>query len=131
MSFKESSRTGSSGPSDTRDDSESRFGRLCALLAPFERDLWFLVAAAMLVDVTLTVHGLVLGLPEQNPVARFAIDTAGVLGLYALKLVALLLGGSCRSLIPDRYSAAVPLGLAVPSVLAVGINTVVIAWVTF
>lgn len=81
----------------------------------------------MLVDVTLTVHGLQLGLRELNPVARAALDTAGVLGLYALKGVALALGVCCVTLIPSRYTPLVPLGLAIPSILAVIINTTVIS----
>lgn len=81
----------------------------------------------MLIDVTLTVHGLQLGLRELNPVARAAIDWIGVLGLYGLKGVALLIGIVCVWLIPDRYTPFVPLGLAIPSVAAVLINTVVIS----
>jgi hypothetical protein len=95
-----------------------------------ERELWFVVFAAMLVDVTLTVHGLTLGLTELNPIARAAIDTAGVLGLYAIKVGALFVGGCCRLVVDDRYGVVVPVGLAVPSLVAVGVNTAVIAFVT-
>lgn len=96
-------------------------------LGRYERELWLLTLGAMLVDVTLTVHGLQLGLRELNPVARAALDTAGVLGLYALKGVALTMGVCCVRLIPSTYSPLVPLGLAIPSVLAVIINTTVIS----
>ncbi|MEF8784866.1 MAG: DUF5658 family protein [Haloarculaceae archaeon] len=95
-----------------------------------ERELWFVVFAAMLVDVTLTVHGLTLGLTERNPIARAAIDTAGVLGLYAIKVGALFVGGCCRLVVDDRYGVVVPVGLAVPSLVAVVVNTAVIAFVT-
>jgi hypothetical protein len=81
----------------------------------------------MLVDVTLTVHGLTLGLAELNPVANAAIDALGVLGLYALKLLALGVGLCCRVVVPDRYGVLVPLGLGLPSALAVAINATVIA----
>ena len=84
----------------------------------------------MLVDVTLTVHGLTLGLAEVNPVARVAIDTAGVLGLYALKVVALAVGGCCRLVVRDRYGAVIPVGLGLPSLAAVVVNTAVIGYVT-
>lgn len=99
------------------------------VLSRYERDLWFLAIAAMLVDVTLTTHGLQLGLRELNPIARAAIDWIGILGLYGLKGVAILLGILCVSAIPERYTPLVPLGLAVPSMIAVLINTVVISTV--
>jgi hypothetical protein len=94
-----------------------------------ERDLWILVAAAMLIDVTLTVHGRQLGLVEVNPIARHALGGFGVLGLYGLKVVALGLGGCCRLTVDDRYGALVPLGLAVPSLTAVGIYSLLIGYV--
>ena len=84
----------------------------------------------MLVDVTLTVHGLTLGLTEANPVARTAIDTAGVLGLYTLKAGSLAVGGCCRLAVRDRYGVVVPVGLGLPSLLAVVINTAIIGYVT-
>ena len=85
----------------------------------------------MLVDVTLTIHGLQLGLKEMNPIGRAAIESAGVLGLYALKAVALGMGVCCALLVPDRYTAVIPLGLAIPSVFAVIVNSVLIAVVLF
>lgn len=85
----------------------------------------------MLVDVTLTVHGLQLGLQELNPVGRVALDAAGVLGLYALKAVAIGMGVCCVLLVPARYTALVPLGLAIPSLFAVIVNSVLIAVVLF
>lgn len=97
------------------------------LLSQYEKELWFLTLGAMLMDVTLTVHGLQLGLRELNPVARVALDSVGVLGLYGLKGTALLLGIICVSVIPGKYTPLVPLGLAIPSVAAVLINTVVIS----
>lgn len=102
---------------------------LLRLLNQYERELWFVTLSAMLIDVTLTVHGLQLGLRELNPVARAALDSVGVLGLYGLKAVALLLGAVCVFVIPKRYTPLVPLGLAIPSVLAVVINTTVISYV--
>jgi len=109
----------------------TRGDRLLQLLRAYERELWLLTLGAMLVDVTLTVHGLQLGLRELNPVGRAALDVAGILGLYALKGVALGLGVSCVLLIPRKFRPLVPLGLAIPSVLAVLINTVVISVTLF
>jgi hypothetical protein len=123
-------RTIPSGPSAARDAPDSRAGRLFAAARRRERDLWFVVVAAMLVDVTLTVHGLTLGLREANPFARAALDAAGVLGLYALKLGALAVGGCCRFVLRDRYGFVVPLGLGLPSLAAVTVNAAVIAYVT-
>ena len=108
----------------------SRWSAFCTralrLLGRYERQLWLLTLGAMLVDVTLTVHGLQLGLRELNPLARVALDVAGVLGLYALKGVALAMAVCCIRLIPSKYTPLVPFGLAVPSVFAVVNNTVVI-----
>lgn len=100
------------------------------MLSRYERELWFLTVAAMLVDVTLTVHGLHLGLRELNPVARAALEQMGAVGLYGLKAIALLLGAVCAAVVPERYTPFVPLGLAVPSLVAVVINAAVISAVT-
>lgn len=83
----------------------------------------------MLADVTLTVYGRQLGLVESNPVARGVLSDVGVIGLVGLKGVALGIGGCCRLLVTDRYGAVVPIGLAVPSLAAVGVNTAVITYV--
>ncbi len=116
-------------PPSQRDVSDSRFGRFSHWTRSAERELWFAVVAAMLVDVTLTVHGLTLGLRELNPVANAAIDAVGVLGLYALKSMALGVGLCCRLVVPDRHGALVPIGLGLPSALAVAINAAVITYV--
>lgn len=94
-----------------------------------ERELWGLVIAAMLIDVTLTVHGLQIGLRELNPVAVEVIEMAGAVGLYLMKGGALLVGLCCRPLLPSRYTALIPLGLAIPSLFAVIHNSVLILWV--
>lgn len=96
------------------------------VLSRYERELWGLTLVAMILDVILTIQGLRLGLHELNPVARTALDQAGAFGLYGLKSVAVLLGVFCVLVIPDRYTPFVPLGLALPSVVAVFINTFVI-----
>jgi len=94
-----------------------------------ERELWGLAIAAMLIDVTLTVHGLQLGLKELNPLAVAVLDFAGVVGLYVIKAGALLVGVCCRPLLPSRYRALIPLGLAIPTTIAVVNNSALILWV--
>ncbi len=113
-------------------DGEGRSGPLRSWLDSLrdaERELWFVATAAMLVDVTLTVHGLNLGLEERNPAAVRAMDVAGVLGLYGLKSMALFIGLSCRPLVPARANAMIPILLAIPSVLAVAANATLLATV--
>ena len=104
--------------------------RFFARLAAVERELWFLAISAMLVDVTLTVHGLHIGLRELNPIGRAAFETAGPIGLYFLKAVALALGLCCRVAIGKRFGSLVPLGLAIPSCAAVMINSTLILYVS-
>lgn len=91
-----------------------------------EHELWIVVVVAMVADILLTVHGLQIGLKELNPVARQALEFAGVFGLFVLKGMALLVGVCCRPLIPDRMNVVIPLGLAIPSVCAVLINTTIV-----
>ena len=119
-------RSVQSGPQSDAPDSSTRYGRLLESAATVERELWMVVVCAMLVDVTLTVHGLHVGLVERNPVARSALESFGVFGLYGLKSVALGLGFCCRRAVHDRYGPVVAVGLAIPSGLAVCINTVLI-----
>lgn len=107
-----------------------RTSKLLSAVSGVERELWFVAILAMTLDVTLTIHGLKLGLAEVNPVARSALASADIFGLYALKLVALLLGAGCALLVPRHYRGLIPLGLAIPSVLAVVNNAVVITIVS-
>lgn len=115
--------------SDAPGSSDSRCGRLLESAATVERELWFVVVCAMLVDIVLTLHGLQLGLVERNPVARRALDAFGTLGLYGLKMAALSVGVCCRLAVHERYAPVVPVGLAVPSLVAVCINTALITFV--
>lgn len=97
--------------------------------AGLERLLWVLVAASVVADVGTTFVGLHLGLAESNPVARVAIDGYGLLGMVALKAVAVAVGLACRSALPVAYRPIVPAGLATPWVLAACINLYVISTV--
>jgi hypothetical protein len=111
---------------DSGDPPSSRSRFLLASIAGAERELWVLTAAAMAVDVLLTLYGLRLGLTELNPVARSAVNTAGAAGLTGLKLAAVAVGSGCLPLLPAQFRAVVPLALALPSLCAVVINALVI-----
>ena len=99
-------------------------------VAAVEQQLWLLAVGAMLMDVTLTVHGLHLGLAEQNPIARVTLASLGVPGLYVLKLLALAAGVVAWRVVPDRIAPYVPLGLALPSLAAALFNAALITIVT-
>jgi hypothetical protein len=92
------------------------------LLASVERELWVVVVAALLADVYLTQLGLQSGLREGNPLARFLIETFGIGALAALKVGVVGLAGVVWKLVPDRQGPTIPLGLAIPWVVAVCIN---------
>ena len=98
------------------------------------RTLWVLAVSAMVLDVAITGVGLSLGLSERNPVARAAIDAIGLFGAgVVLKGGVLAFSYACWRLFPrflpttpDHHRNVVPLGVAVPSWVAVGINTTLI-----
>jgi hypothetical protein len=81
----------------------------------------------MVGDLVTTVYGLHIGLVEKNPVAAQVLQLAGVGGLVGLKLFALALALICWKLLPRDYEGLVPLGFALPQLLAVAVNTVLIA----
>ena len=97
-----------------------------ARMAAFARWFWLVAGAVMLADIALTIYGLELGLREINPVARAALDGAGVAGLVGLKTLALAVAGACWYLVPDDFRVVVPLGLLLPSLAAVIVNVVTI-----
>jgi len=100
-----------------------RWGRRALdLLASVERELWVVVVVAMLADVYLTQLGLSSGLREGNPVVRSLVESFGIGALAALKFGVLGLGGIVRELVPERQAPTIPLGLAIPWVVAVCIN---------
>lgn len=93
--------------------------------------LWTLAVVAMVLDIAITGVGLSFGLSERNPVAQAAIDAIGLFGAgVVLKGGVLAFGYACWRLFsrlfpttPDHHRNVVPLGVAVPSWVAVGINT--------
>lgn len=100
--------------------------RFFRLISTYERELWVTAVTAMVVDLVLTGYGLRLGLRELNPVARGAIDIAGIAGLAILSALAVAMAYYCTLAVPERYTPLVPLGLALPSLFAVCMNTVAI-----
>lgn len=95
-------------------------------LARRERLLWAAVAFAFVGDLLLTNLGLSLGLIERNPVAASTLAVHGWAGLVALKLPATALALGWRAVLPSVYRGLVPLLLALPWLVAVGINAGVI-----
>jgi len=95
-------------------------------VATVEVLLWLVVLASVGLDVYTTHLGLSAGLTEGNPLMHHAIDGFGIGALVAAKL--LVVGGALavRALRP-RYSAPIVLGLAVPWVATVFVNTVTLA----
>ncbi|MDS0258371.1 DUF5658 family protein [Haloarcula sp. S1CR25-12] len=96
--------------------------RALDLLASVERELWVVVAAALVADVYLTQLGLQYGLREGNPLARHLIEAFGIGALAALKVGVVGLAGVVRELVPERQAPTIPLGVAIPWVVAVCVN---------
>lgn len=96
--------------------------RVLDRLASVERALWVVVVGALLADVYLTNLGLQYGLREGNPLARHLIEAFGIGALAVLKAGVVGLAGVVRQLVPPRQAPTIPLGLAIPWVVAVAIN---------
>ncbi|WP_255169892.1 DUF5658 family protein [Natrononativus amylolyticus] len=94
-----------------------------------ERVLWVVVALSLVGDIVTTFVGLNLGLSESNPIALYAIEGWGLLGMLALKAFAVGVGLCCRPLLPKAYAPIIPAGLALPWVIAVFINLYMISTV--
>ena len=87
-----------------------------------ERLLWGMVVVVMLLDVATTAVGLQYGLQEGNALVSAAIETFGIAGLLLIKGLVLGLAVAIASQIPDHVSPVVPLGLALPTLIAVTTN---------
>lgn len=98
-------------------------------MSDLEGVLWVVVAIALVGDVVTTFVGLGLGLAESNPIARGAIEGWGLLGMLTLKAFAVGVALCCRPLLPRAYRPVIPAGLALPWVIAVVINLVMISTV--
>ncbi|WP_200862306.1 hypothetical protein [Candidatus Halobonum tyrrellensis] len=107
------------------DDSEEPSGRVAEALdtlARRERALWAVVAFALVGDLLLTGYGLSIGLVEQNPVAASVLGAHGLVGMAALKLPATALALGWRAVLPSLYRGVVPVALALPWLVALGVN---------
>lgn len=100
----------------------SRVSEWVNCLDPRECQLWLVAVAALALDVWLTYLGLRLGFVEGNPVLAIGIELIGITAVGVAKLAAVSVGVVCRVLWP-AYALAVPLGLAVPWLLAAALNT--------
>lgn len=87
--------------------------------------LWVVVFGALVSDIATTAYGLSIGLVEQNPVMRHALESFGLVSLAVAKVGAVAVALAVRAVWPE-YALLAPLALAVPWVLAVGINVAVI-----
>jgi hypothetical protein len=85
--------------------------------------LWGLVGVSLVLDVALTAYGLGLGLEEANPIARALFSMIGVIeAMLLLKGIVLALGIVAWVSLPRRYRAVVPIGIALPWLVASTIN---------
>ncbi|MFB6151003.1 MAG: DUF5658 family protein [Haloarculaceae archaeon] len=90
-----------------------------------ELALWAVAIAALVLDVVTTAYGLSIGLVEQNPLMRYALDTFGLLALGVVKGLALTVALAVYHAFPE-YALIVPIGLALPWGIAVVVNVSVI-----
>lgn len=97
-----------------------------AELSAVEPELWLLAVAVAILDVSLTHVGLQVGLHEGNPLMASLIGSAGIAALAVSKVAALGVGGVVRVLRP-RWGPWIPFGLALPWVVAVGINAALVS----
>lgn len=100
---------------------ESHLQTLTAELVPIERSLWALAVATAALDVLLTYWGLEAGLTEGNPLVASLLESLGITALVALKAGVFALAGLARWVRPT-WGPWLPLGLAVPWLLAAGVN---------
>ena len=96
-------------------------------IVPNEQYLWTAVICAFALDLATTAFGLSVGLVEANPIAASLLAAHGFASLVGLKVLVLVVGVVCRTVVPARHAAAIPLGLALPSAAAVVANSFSIA----
>ena len=85
--------------------------------------LWGLVALSFVLDVGLTYYGLGLGLHEANPVARSFFAMLGVIeAMLLLKGIVVGMAIVAWVFVPRRYRPVIPLGVALPWLVASVIN---------
>jgi hypothetical protein len=105
---------------------ERQVRAVTAVLDPVERRLWIAAGVLAALDVVLTVRGLEAGLVEGNPVVAMLLSDVGVLAFVAVKGAALGFAASIRWARP-RWGPWLALGLALPWLVAVAVNGVLLA----
>jgi hypothetical protein len=103
------------------DGSDTALASVLGGMSTTERFLWAVVAVAMVLDIVLTAYRLSLGFVERNPVMRYALELFGIGALVLGKAFAVTVALAVRARWP-QFAVVVPLALAIPWVLAVGIN---------
>jgi hypothetical protein len=104
---------------DTTDSSTA----IHPLVESVETWLWGLVAVSFALDVGLTYYGLGLGLHEANPIARSFFSMLGVIeAMLLLKGTVVAIALVAWVSMPRRYRPVVPLGVALPWLVASVIN---------
>ncbi|MFC7021025.1 MULTISPECIES: DUF5658 family protein [Haloarcula] len=93
------------------------------LVSSLERGLWALVLGTATADTVLTLVGLQLCFVEANPVAAWAIERMGGLGLILLKGGALVVLYGVVERLPVRYTLAALVGFTIPQLTATVLNT--------
>ena len=100
-------------------------GTVPGSVSDLELMLWVLVCWALVLDIVLTAYGLSIGLVERNPLVRHALETFGVVALAFTKAAAVGIALFFRSIWPE-YAVVAPAGLAVPWLVAVALNAILI-----
>ena len=108
----------------TSPDEASLASQIGTALWRNERLLWTVALLALLADVVTTLVGLEAGLAEGNPVVAGALADAGLAGFLGVKITVLALAGG--RLAAPRFRVAIPLGVALPWLLAAGTNAVLL-----
>lgn len=90
------------------------------------RWLWAVTLAAVVGDLATTVYGLHIGLVERNPVVAAALARFGVVGMVALKGIAVSWVLAIRRVFGRTYGVAALFGLALPQSVAVVLNLLTI-----
>lgn len=105
-------------------------GEGVATVRPGEWWLWGLALGATVLDIVTTVVGLSVGLRESNPFAVGLMHSLGPLpAMILLKALVLSVGVVAWVTLPERYRAVIPLGLALPWLVAGFSNTALILFV--
>ncbi|MFC6865282.1 DUF5658 family protein [Halomicroarcula sp. GCM10025817] len=92
-------------------------------VSSLERGLWALVLGTATADTVLTLVGLQLCFVEANPVAAWAIERMGGLGLILLKGGALVVLYGVVERLPVKYALAALVGFTIPQLTATVLNT--------